>query len=89
MSQIATTTLSSKGQIVIPENIRNKMRLHSGDQFLVLAEEGVVILKTIVQPNMSAYKTLIAKARKSAKDLGLTKEAITSAIKVVRKNWLK
>ena len=43
MSNLATTKLSSKGQVVIPEEIRNKMNLHTGDQFLVVAEQGVVI----------------------------------------------
>lgn len=85
MSQVATTKMSSKGQVVIPENIRDKMGLHSGDQFLVLAEKDVVILKIVTRPSMSEYKNLITKARKSAKDAGLTMESIRSAIKVARK----
>ena len=85
MSQVATTKMSSKGQIVIPENIRDKMGLHSGDQFLVLAEKDVVILKIVTRPSMSEYKNLIAKARKSAKVAGMTNESVKSAIKVARK----
>ena len=85
MSQIATTKMSSRGQVVIPEDIRDKMGLHSGDQFLVLAEKDVVILKIVTRPSMSEYKNLITKARKSAKAAGLTQESIKSAIKVARK----
>ena len=85
MSQVATTKMSSKGQIVIPEDIRERMGLHSGDQFLVLAEKDVVILKIVTRPNMNEYKNLITKARKSAKAAGLTQESIKSAIKVARK----
>ncbi len=85
MSQVSTTKLSSKGQVVIPEDIRDKMGLHSGDQFLVLAEKDVVILKIVTRPSMSEYKNLIIKARKSAKAVGLTQESIKSAIKVARK----
>ena len=85
MSQIATTKMSSRGQVVIPEDIRDKMGLHSGDQFLVLAEKDVVILKIVTRPNMNEYKNLITKARKSAKAAGLTQESIKSAIKVARK----
>ena len=85
MSQIATTKMSSRGQVVIPEDIRDKMGLHSGDQFLVLAEKDVVILKIVARPSMSEYKNLITKARKSAKAAGLTQESIKSAIKVARK----
>lgn len=85
MSQVATTKMSSKGQVVIPEDIRDKMGLHSGDQFLVLAEKDVVILKIVTRPSMSEYKNLIIKARKSAKAAGLTQESIKSAIKIARK----
>ena len=85
MSQVATTKMSSKGQVVIPEDIRDKMGLHSGDQFLVLAEKDVVILKIVTRPSMSEYKNLITKARKSAKAAGLTQESVKSAIKVARK----
>ncbi len=85
MSQIATTKMSSKGQVVIPEDIRDKMGLHSGDQFLVLAEKDVVILKIVTRPSMSEYKNLITKARKSAKAAGLNQESVKSAIKVARK----
>lgn len=85
MNFVATTKMSSKGQVVIPEDIRDKMGLHSGDQFLVLAENDVVILKIVTRPSMSEYKNLITKARKSAKAAGLTQESIKSAIKVARK----
>ncbi|MDP1574557.1 MAG: AbrB/MazE/SpoVT family DNA-binding domain-containing protein [Coxiellaceae bacterium] len=85
MSQVATTKMSSKGQVVIPEDIRDKMGLHSGDQFLVLAEKDVVILKIVTRPSMNEYKNLITKARKSAKAAGLTIESVKSAIKVARK----
>lgn len=36
--QIATTKLSSKGQIVIPEEFRKKMGLEAGTQFVVFLE---------------------------------------------------
>ncbi len=34
MADVATTKLSSKGQVVIPENIREKLRLEAGVQFV-------------------------------------------------------
>ena len=39
MSELATTKLSSKGQVVIPESIRLSLNLHSGDQFVVIADK--------------------------------------------------
>ena len=47
MSTIATTKMSSKGQVVIPETIRKKLGLKPGTEFVVLADDGVVILKEI------------------------------------------
>ena len=38
MSSIATTRLSSKGQIVIPEEVGNELDLEPGAQFVVMGE---------------------------------------------------
>jgi len=86
MGSLATTKLSSKGQVVIPEEIRNQMGLHAGDQFLVVAEKGVMILKIIEKPDMRQFNELITKTRKLAKLSGITEQALSSIIKKARKN---
>lgn len=85
MGRLSTTKMSSRGQIVIPEEIRDKMGLHSGDQFLVVAEKDVVILKAITQPNVDEYRDLIKKTRQAAKSAGLTPDGLKNAIKTSRK----
>ena len=52
MDEIATTRLSSKGQVVIPEAIRQRLGLRPGTQFVVLGEDGTVVLKPISAPSM-------------------------------------
>jgi len=52
MSDYATTKMSSKGQIVIPEEIRKQLKLKSGTQFMVLGQRDVVILKTLSPPSV-------------------------------------
>lgn len=47
---VATTKLSSKGQVVIPESIRKSLRLKEGDQFVVVGQGDSVIFKTISPP---------------------------------------
>jgi AbrB family looped-hinge helix DNA binding protein len=84
MANVATTKLSSKGQVVIPENIRKKLRLKAGAQFVVIGDNDVVILKTISPPTMNEFDDLITKARKSAKQVELTKTDIKQAIAKVR-----
>ena len=84
MANIATTKLSSKGQVVIPEDIRKKLHLKAGAQFVVIGDNDVVILKNISPPTMSEFDDLITKARKSAKQLGLNKTDIKQAIAKAR-----
>ena len=85
MSQLATTKLSSKGQIVIPEEIRKEMGFQTGDQFLVLADKGVLILKTIEIPDLSEYHSLIKNSRQLAKSIGLEQQDVSNAIKSARR----
>lgn len=84
MANIATTKMSSKGQVVIPENIRKKLKLKAGSQFVVVGENDVVILKSISPPSLDEFDGLIAKARKQGKQAGIKKSDIKDAIKKVR-----
>lgn len=84
MSGVATTKLSSKGQVVIPENIRKKLKLKTGSQFVVVGDKDVVILKNISAPSIDEFDELILEARKSAKQAGLKKTDIKKAIAKVR-----
>ncbi len=84
MTSVATTKLSSKGQVVIPENIRKKLHLKTGAQFVVVGDKDVVILKNISPPMIEEFDGLIAKARKSAKNAGLKKTDIKNALAKVR-----
>ncbi|RJQ50507.1 MAG: AbrB/MazE/SpoVT family DNA-binding domain-containing protein [Nitrospiraceae bacterium] len=85
MAPLATTKMSSKGQIVIPEDIRRRLGLKTGAQFIVVGKNDVVILKSIAQPSMTEFDQLISDARKQARKVGMKKSDITSAIQRVRK----
>ncbi len=84
MSNLATTKMSSKGQVVIPEGIRKRLKLKTGTQFLVVGDNDVVILKNITPPSIEEFGELIAKARKIGKKVGLKKTDIKKAIMKVR-----
>ena len=84
METLATTRMSSKGQVVIPESIRRQLDLKEGAQFLVVGEEDVVILKVVAPPDKSEFDILIKQARKQAKQAGLKQKDITSAIAKAR-----
>jgi AbrB family looped-hinge helix DNA binding protein len=84
MASLATTKMSSKGQVVIPEDIRKRLGLEAGAQFIVVGDKDVVILKAINQPSIKDFKNLIAKARNQAKEAGLQPEDIQQVIDEVR-----
>jgi AbrB family looped-hinge helix DNA binding protein len=85
MSEIATTRLSTKGQVVIPESIRQQLHLEAGTQFVVIAEGDVVVLKVLATPGMSEFDQIIGRARKQAADAGLTTDDIDQAVRTTRK----
>lgn len=80
MKVIETTKMSSKGQIVIPEEIRNRLGLKTGDKFLVMGDKDVVILKALSSPSPAEFDDLIRAARKQAKAAGLKRSDIINAI---------
>lgn len=84
MKTSATAKMSSKGQIVIPEEIREKLGLKFGSLFVVMGEKDVVILKTITSPSMNEFDSIIGNIRKQAKSAGLRRSDIGTVIKKVR-----
>jgi AbrB family looped-hinge helix DNA binding protein len=85
MAAYATTKLSSKGQVVIPEEIRNNLGLSEGDQFLVIGEGDAVILKTITPPKLEEFQELLSQARAEVRRAGVKKADLKSAISKVRR----
>ncbi len=84
MATVATTRLSSKGQVVIPEEVRQRLGLKAGVEFVVVGEGDVVILKTISPPSMQEFDALLKKARTQARRAGLTRADVDKAIRTVR-----
>jgi AbrB family looped-hinge helix DNA binding protein len=58
-----TTTLSTKGQIVIPEDIRESMHLKPGTKFVVIGMNDTLMLKRIEKPRFERFDEMAAKAR--------------------------
>ncbi len=85
MPTLGTTHLSARGQVVIPEQVRDRLRLRKGVQFIVVGERDVIMLKTISTPSMRDFDGLIAKARKQARSAGLRKSDVQSAIAKARR----
>lgn len=83
--QLDVTSISSKGQVVIPTDIRKEMGLEEGSKLMVFTDGVHVLLKPIGKPKMEMFKKLIKESRRYAKERGLTKSDLKKAIKKVRK----
>lgn len=81
----ATTTLSSKGQVVIPEEIRERLGLKAGAQFVVVADRDVVIFKVLDPPALNEFAPLVARARQAARRSDMRQVDIARAIAKVRR----
>jgi AbrB family looped-hinge helix DNA binding protein len=84
MNTVATTRMSSKGQVVIPEEVRSRLGIATGTQFIVMGENDVVILKTITPPSMDDFDDIINRARRQARAAGMKSSDVTKAVAKVR-----
>ncbi len=84
MNDIEVTSLSSKGQIIIPNLIRNQLHLKSGAKFVILTDGSNILLKPIEVPKLQEFDLLITKARKFRSNEKLTHKKIRRIVKEVR-----
>ncbi len=84
MGKVATTKMSSKGQVVIPEEIREALGLGPGAQFVVVGAGDAVILKRISPPSMSEFDEILEDATRQARRAGMKRSDIAAALKAVR-----
>ena len=85
MEKIEITSMSSRGQIVIPQNIREQLGLSEGEKFVVIGEDGTIVLKKIEMPSFKNFDKLIKRTQDFAKNKPLKKEDLDHAIKRARK----
>ncbi len=85
MTGIGTTRLSSKGQVVIPEEVRKALGLEPGVRFVVLGDRDVVMLKRIDAPARSEVRALAAKVRRQARKAGVKPADVRRAIRDARR----
>lgn len=83
---VVTTKLSSRGQVVIPEEIRERLGLEAGARFVVLGEGDTVVLKRIRPPSLAEFETLLDRARTAAAEAGLREEDVEEVIRRIRES---
>lgn len=84
MDSIDITRLSSKGQVVLPQALREQMHLEEGARFMVMGTNDTIILKRLETPSPLQLKQLLKASRIYAKKAGLKQSDIKAVIKKVR-----
>lgn len=77
---LATTKMSSRGQVVIPEAVRSKLGLKAGSHFIVVAQDDMVLLKVIEPPELEGYADLKRRLRDQVRRAGLKERDIPAAV---------
>ena len=78
------TTVSSKGQIVIPQKIRELLKIREGTPFLIETRNESIVIKKINLPKIKSWKESTADFKKAAAKAKFTKEDLEKAIVEVR-----
>jgi AbrB family looped-hinge helix DNA binding protein len=78
------TTISEKGQVVIPQSIRKELKIKPRTKFLVFGKGDTVIMKKLELPDMKKEWNEIFKAM-DKKNLKISEEEIQEEVAEVRK----
>lgn len=84
MDQIQVTSVSSKGQVVIPNDIRETMGIFVGMKMVVFTDGDNLFLKPIQAPDFETFKGLIKESKKLITKTGFKKANVQKLIKQVR-----
>jgi len=85
MENIEITSISSRGQVVIPQNLRERLKIHAGEKFVVIGEDNTIVLKKLEMPSFSGIDRLLKKTREFTKNKNLKESDVKEAIKNSRK----
>jgi len=86
MSVVEITSMSTKGQVVIPANMRKKLHINGGSKLLVVQDGENILLKPIAKPDDNEFDKIIKLADQIRDELDLTEGDIAEAIKSSRES---
>lgn len=82
---IDVLTVSSKGQVVLPANIRKRLSIESGDKLAAYASGDVILLKRIKMPAEDEFTQILDEAQEWASSVGYQESDVNDIIKSARK----
>lgn len=81
---VEVITVSSKGQIALPAEMRKRMSINKGDKFAAYEDGNVIMLKPLKLPTEDDFKAWLSEAQEWATSVDLTENDIDEAINSVR-----
>ena len=86
MTEIELVKMSPKGQLVVPQMIREEQKFRPSDRFLPFAVKGGVLFKKVKMPNVKAEFVSLAKdIEKQFRKQGIIEKDVDEAITWARK----
>lgn len=83
---VEVLTVSSKGQISLPSEIRKRMSIEKGDKLAAYASGDVIMLKPIRIPTEDEFVRLMDEAKEWASSVGYQENDVDEIIKTAREN---
>jgi antitoxin PrlF len=78
------TKISSKGQVVIPSEIRERMNLEEGNLLIISDSEDSICMKKIELPKIKSWKEAAKPFREAAKKSNFSNEDLKKLIEELR-----
>ena len=73
---VQVTTTSPKGQVVIPQEIREQLGIKSGTKFAVYGKGDTIIFRRVKVPTVKDFEKLAVFGRKFAKKKGIKEKDV-------------
>ena len=81
---VSVTKVSSKGQVVIPKNLKEELGIKRGDSLLVYAVKDLIVLRKF-KASESILTVVSSLFMKKAAERGITRKDVDEAIADVRR----
>jgi AbrB family looped-hinge helix DNA binding protein len=81
MVEASTTKVSSKGQVVIPANVRKAASLKKGEKILAIAIDDTIILKKIVD---KSFEETLRPIWEKVREMGLAEADLNALVEEAR-----
>ena len=79
-------SVSSKGQVVLPAEMRKVLSISEGDKLAVHMADGVIMLKPVKTPTAEDFLDWMDEAKAWAASVGYEEKDINAVIQCVREN---